>query len=80
MRSSGDYDRILVNQGINEASGLSLSPNRRPDIIGVRHDGTIDLFEIPSKTDRPEVLLNRMQEVLDKLNARAGGGFLIPIR
>lgn len=38
--------------------------NRRPDIVGVRKDGRIDLFEVPSKMDDPKILNNRMDEVL----------------
>lgn len=41
--------------------------NRKPDIVGVRKDEKIDLFEVPAKTDDPKILNNRMDEVLKKL-------------
>jgi hypothetical protein len=41
--------------------------NRRADILAVRNDGKIDLFEVSSRTDDPKILERRMEEVLDKL-------------
>jgi len=54
--------------------------NRRPDIVGVRKYGKIDLFEVPSKTDKPKILKNRMDEVLKKLpEARRGNKEIMKI-
>jgi hypothetical protein len=79
LRDSGEYEKIYLNKGINRVLGIPkfISPNRRPDIVGVRKDGKIDLFEVPSKTDRDEDLNARMQEVLDKLPEEKRGKPLI---
>ena len=37
-------------------------PNRRPDIMWVRHTDLIDQVEVPSKTDIPDNLILRMQD------------------
>ena len=71
MKSSGDYSKIYVNKGLsNEIPGAK--PNRRPDIMGVRKDGLIDQVEVPSKTDDPLALRNRMKDNQRILGGRAG--------
>lgn len=71
MESSGLYEKIYVNKGIsNEFPGIR--PNRRPDIMAVRYDGTIDQFEIKSKSDSYEKLLNRMNSTINMFGERKG--------
>ena len=71
MKDSGNYSKIYVNKGLsNEISGAR--PNRRPDIMGVRHDGLIDQVEVPSKTDVPELLIDRMIDNQRIMGNRAG--------
>ena len=71
MKESGDYSKIYVNKGLsNEIPGAK--PNRRPDIMGVRRDGLIDQVEVPSKTDNPENLINRMKDNQIIMGDRAG--------
>jgi hypothetical protein len=72
MKAAGQYKTINVNKGLsNEIPGAS--PNRRPDIMGVRHDGTIDQVEVMSKTDQPNELLERMEKNLEQMGERGGG-------
>lgn len=79
MSSSGDYKKVYVNNGLsNEIPGAK--PNRRPDVMGVRHDGTIDQVEVPSKTDDPADLLNRMRDNQRILGDRAGNIKVRPIK
>jgi hypothetical protein len=80
MIKSGLYKEIYVNKGINLGTGLNLSPNRRPDVFGIRLDGKIDLFEIPSKTDTVAALEARMLEVLKKLGTQAGKRKIVHIQ
>jgi hypothetical protein len=69
MNASGQYKTIYVNKGLsNEIPGAS--PDRRPDIYGVRHDGTIDQVEVVSKTDDPRLLKRRMQENLEQMGEK----------
>jgi len=79
MANTGEYKIIYSNKGLsNEISGAI--PNRRPDIMGVRQDGIIDQFEIPSKTDDPAALLERMLENQKILGERAGSVQVVPIK
>lgn len=80
MVRSGEYEKIYLNRAINTATGLKLSPNRRPDIIGIRPDGKIDLFEIPSNSDKIALLKKRMDATLAQLGERAGDGKIVEIR
>lgn len=71
MKNSGDYSKIYVNKGLsNEIPGAK--PNRRPDIMGVRNNGLIDQVEVPSRTDDPLALRNRMKDNQRILGDRAG--------
>ena len=71
LKNSGDYSKIYVNKGIrNEVKGSVV--NRRPDIMAVRHDGLIDQFEIPSKTDSVRKLQERMIKNQKMMGERAG--------
>lgn len=71
MKNSGDYSKIYINKGLsNEIPGAK--PNRRPDIKGVRNDRLIDQIEIPSKTDIPDALIDRMIDNQGIIGDRAG--------
>ena len=71
LEESGQYIKIYVNKKLsNEIPGAS--PDRRPDIMAVRRDGKIDQFEIPSKTDHPKDLYERMDNTRKILGDRAG--------
>jgi len=71
MAQNGKYDKIYVNKGIgNEIPGAK--PNNRPDIMGVRKDGKIDQVEVPSKTDDPLKLIDRMKKNQQTMGDKAG--------
>ena len=71
MKNSGDYSKVYVNKGLsNEIPGAN--PNRRPDIMGVRNNGLIDQVEVPSKTDIPDLLIDRMVDNQRIMGDRAG--------
>jgi hypothetical protein len=59
-----------------EAPGIK--PNRRPDIMVVRKDRKIDQYEVPSKTDNVEDLIERMEDNQRLLKDRAGDIFILP--
>ena len=66
LAESGEYKKIYVNKGIrNEVKDVT--PNRRADITVVKRDDKIDLFEVPSKSDDPDKLVERMKEVNKQL-------------
>ena len=71
MKNSGDYQKIYVNKGLsNEVPGAK--PNRRPDVMGVRHNGIIAQVEVPSKTDDSVDLIERMIDNQRIIGDRAG--------
>ncbi|ENQ3105594.1 hypothetical protein SAMN04488168_13817 [Bacillus sp. 491mf] len=72
-----DITKVYLNKGLsNEIPGIK--PNRRPDIMVVRKDGKIDQYEVPSKTDNVEDLLERMKDNQRLLKDRAGDIFILP--
>jgi len=79
LAESGEYKRVYVNKGIrNEVPNVT--PNTRADITGVRKDNAIDLFEVPSKTDDPQALLNRMKNTQSQLGERSGNSSIVNIQ
>ena len=79
LAESGEYKKIYVNKGIrNEVKDVT--PNRRADITAVKRNDKIDLFEVPSKTDDPDKLVERMEEVNKQLGDRAGDINLVYIK
>lgn len=79
LAESGEYKKIYVNKGIrNEVKDVT--PNRRADITAVKRDDKIDLFEVPSKSDDPDKLVERMKEVNKQLGDRVGDINLVYIK
>ena len=79
MKNSGNYKKVYVNKGLsNEIPGAK--PNRRPDVMGVRHDGILDQVEVPSKTDDPSALIERMIDNQRIIGDRAGTIKVRPIK
>lgn len=64
---------VYLNQGINKVTGAKkgdphyIQPNRRPDVTIKRNDGRIDQIEVPSASDDPDLLLQRMNDTKSKL-------------
>jgi len=72
-KSAWENTRALgyMNKGIrNEVPDAPI--NRRPDIMAVRRDGTIDQFEVKSKTDKENLLEQRMRGNQVMMGDRAG--------
>ena len=79
LAQSREYTRLYVNRGIrNEVPGAKR--NRRPDIIAVRADGTIDIFEVPSNSDSTKKLRIRMDEVQGYFGDRRGISEIVDIK
>ena len=78
MKQSGEYTKIYLNKGLrNEVPDISI--NRRPDVWGVRTDGLIDQFEVPSKTDSLKKLNDRMADTKKLLGNKGGATGIIEI-
>ncbi|WP_269921745.1 hypothetical protein [Psychrobacillus psychrodurans] len=77
LANNDNISKVYLNKGLsNEIPGIK--PNRRPDIMVVRRDGKIDQYEVPSKTDNIEDLIERMQDNQMLLKDRAGDIFILP--
>jgi hypothetical protein len=78
MAESGNYDRILLNRGLQPAvrdfKGIDIGGDLvRPDIIGIRKEsGLFDLIEIQSKTDDLLTLQNKMEAMKKRLGDLQG--------
>lgn len=54
--------RIHLDHGYNRALNLpamTISPNRRPDVTAVYNDGRVRRIEVRSRTDDPDDLITR---------------------
>ena len=73
MLPDPSVERVYLNQGINKVLGIKkgdpgyISPNRRPDVTIVKKDGTIHQREVPSASDDPYKLRQRMDDTNSKL-------------
>ena len=57
MMASGEYEKIYVNKSISTATGGQVRDLRRPDIIGVKPDGSYYLVEVVSPLSQTEAQL-----------------------
>ena len=63
MAASGDYSHIVIgDRSLRTATGLQDASRRKPDIIGIRNDGKVDAFEVPSTSDSEKLLKIRLKE------------------
>ncbi|POA50374.1 type IV secretion protein Rhs [Pseudomonas sp. MPR-ANC1] len=73
MAKSGDYQKVGVDVAVKTVTGVPTDPRTRPDVTGLRHDGTVDIVEVPSPTDNSDKLKAKGQKTLAALGSRAGG-------
>lgn len=70
-----DVEKVFLNRGLKKASGHPIArPNTRPDITVVDKGGKVHQIEVPSKTDRPELLDARMRGAAARLPKEMQGG------
>lgn len=67
---SDDVVAVFINQGINKIAGLTGKINFRPDVVVVKTDGTLELYEIKSKTDEKDDLEERTKQASEKLEEK----------
>lgn len=67
LAATGEYEYVLMQRSWRTATGRVGESNRVPDVIGVRRNGTVDAFEIQSRTDNPQTLQNRLDAGMDTL-------------
>ena len=72
LAATGKYDKIGIDLAIKTVTGVSTDPSKRPDVTGLRKDGKVDIFEVPSPTDKLQALKDKGDNSLKQLGARAG--------
>jgi hypothetical protein len=80
MANSGSYKSVYMHSKwskILEGTGVQVSPNRLPDIVGIRLDGKIDMIEIASKTDDLTKLLERNTAIWNQLPTHLRGDIIV---
>ena len=66
LGDSGDYKEIYANKGITTSIPGAIT-KRRPDIVAIKKDGTIEIYEVPSNSDTLSDLRERMEEITKDL-------------
>ena len=64
---SGNYKEVYLNRAYRTATGELTIPRRLPDVIGIRHDGTVDVWEVRSRTDNTKDLFKRNDIAMSQL-------------
>ncbi len=80
MAESGSYQSVYMHSKwskILKGTGAKVSPNRLPDVAGVRLDGKIDIIEIASKTDNLDTLLSRNRAIWEQLPEHLRGDIIV---
>ena len=62
-----DVVEVYMDRGYKRATGEHLNPNRRPDVLIKKKDGTMHVVEVRSRSDDPKKLLKRNEEALAQL-------------
>jgi RHS repeat-associated protein len=63
MLDSGKYERIYINKAVSTATGRSVPDLRRPDIIGVKPDGSYHLVEVVSQTQTDVEMIQKLEDI-----------------
>lgn len=71
MKDTGDYAQLYINKGLRNVDP-DVPINRRPDIIAVRWDGTVEQVEILSKTDNDAKTRTKVEDNKKMLGDRGG--------
>ena len=74
---SGQYERVYLGTSVETITGHPITPRRAPDVVAVRPDGRIDIWEVESAGDNAFDLLNRGQDVLKQLPEASRGRVIV---
>jgi propanediol dehydratase small subunit len=76
----GSCEYVLMNRSLRTATGrtdLGTQATRRADIIAVRRDGRVDLYEVLSPSQDPEDLYQKLDEMKAALPERNRGKIFV---
>jgi hypothetical protein len=67
---------VYLNRSVDKVTGLRTEHGKnRPDIVVKNKDGTYDFYEVRSKTDDKNMLLDRMAKTMKKLPENKRGNY-----
>jgi hypothetical protein len=67
FRQSGRYQRVAMGEPLSTFSGRSHKPNIEPDVMGLRHDGRIDMAEVVSPSQTAKQLRTKLEKAWKQL-------------
>lgn len=67
LAATGNYSHITMNRGLNTATGRLSADATRPDIIAVRWDGKVEMFEYLSPPQTRPELRAKMEAAMNTL-------------
>ena len=66
MAQSGEFSSVHLNQSVGTITDGSVSSGVRPDVAGVRADGTVDAVEVLSPRQTPSQMESKLSDALGK--------------
>jgi hypothetical protein len=75
MVETGDYERVYLQRSWKTATGEATASSEIPDVIGIRRDGKVDVFEVRSDSQKQRQLNQKSREALKLLPANRRGRF-----
>ena len=75
MAGSGKYEFVTMQRSWRTATGRVSKSGRIPDVIGVRRDGKVDAYEVISKSDNRDALMQRLEEGMNTLPPKRRGRY-----
>ena len=81
MAKSGQYERVHINQGLQTSSGGQIASQLRPDVVGVRPGGVLDIIEVPHPRQTRAQMWDKIWKMEQLLGDMAGpSSNVVPIR
>ena len=65
MAESGDYVRVHMNQSVGTVTDGAINGRVRPDVAGVKADGTVDVVEVLSPKQTRKMMEDKLVPALD---------------
>jgi hypothetical protein len=76
-QATGAYTRVGVSRPLSEFSGLKITPDIRPDVMGLTTEGRIDMIEIMSPSQSRWRLEKKLGDALEQLPSNMRGGIRV---
>ncbi len=77
FRESGKYKRVAMGEPLSKFSGQKHVPDIKPDVMGLRHDGKIDMAEVVSPTQTKAQLQAKLENAMNQLPPEQRGNIFI---